>query len=222
MSAVGVVMLLAGKDLRIESRGWQTLGLVVVLGILIEVVLALGMGQASSGVRATAILWVTYLLGGVLCFEKTMAVERHNDAMAGLLLAPVDRGLIYLGKLCANLALLGVLAAVVTPVGMLFFGFDLSAAPGAFAAVVGLSLVGYAGVGTLFSGVTSASGAQGGLLALLVFPLSLPLVITSTQVLAGVMDRGEALDLGGLGLIAVFDVIFLTASWMVFELVVEP
>lgn len=222
MSAVSVIMLLAGKDLRIESRGRQTLGLVIMLGILIEVVLALGMGQASSGLRATAILWVTYLLGGVLCFEKTMAVERHNDAMAGLLLAPVDRGLIYLGKLCANLALLGALAAVVTPVGIVFFGFDLSAAPGAFAAVVGLSLVGYAGVGTLFSAVTSAARAPSGLLALLVFPLSLPLVITSTQVLGGVMDRGETLDMGGLGLIALFDVIFLTASWMVFELVVEP
>lgn len=222
MSAVRVVMLLAGKDLRIEARGRQTLGLVVVLGILIEVVLALGLGQASSGLRATAILWVTYLFGGVLCFEKTMAVERQHDAMAGLLMAPVDRGLIYLGKLCANLALLGALAAVVTPVGIVFFGFDLSAAPGAFAAVIGLSLVGYAAVGTLFSAVTSASRLQGGLLAMVVFPLSLPLVITSTQVLAGVMDRGEALDMSGLGLIAVFDVIFLTASWMVFELVVEP
>lgn len=222
MSAVRVVMLLAGKDLRIEARGRQTLGLVVVLGILIEVVLALGLGQASSGLRATAILWVTYLFGGVLCFEKTMAVERQHDAMAGLLLAPVDRGLIYLGKLCANLALLGALAAVVTPVGIVFFGFDLSTAPVAFAAVVGLSLLGYAAVGTLFSAVTSASRLQGGLLAMVVFPLSLPLVITSTQVLAGVMDRGEALDMGGLGLIAVFDVIFLSASWMVFELVVEP
>lgn len=222
MKAVRTIMLLAGKDLRVESRGWQTLGQVVVLGILIEVVLALGMGQASSGLRATAILWVTYLLGGVLCFEKTMSVERQHDAMAGLLLAPVDRGLIYLGKLCANLALLLALAAVVTPVGMVFFGFDLSAAPGAFAAVVGLSLVGYAAVGTLFSAVTSAARVQGGLLALLVFPLSLPLVITSTQVLAGVMDRGEMMDMGGLGLIAVFDIVFLTASWMVFELVVEP
>ncbi|MCL4222254.1 MAG: heme exporter protein CcmB [Phycisphaerales bacterium] len=222
MSAVRVVMLLAGKDLRIEARGRQTLGLVVVLGILIEVVLALGLGQASSGLRATAILWVTYLFGGVLCFEKTMAVERQHGAMAGLLLAPVDRGLIYLGKLCANLALLGALAAVVTPVGIVFFGFDLSAAPGAFAAVIGLSLVGYAAVGTLFSAVTSASRLQGGLLAMVVFPLSLPLVITSTQVLAGVMDRGEALDMSGLGVIAVFDVIFLTASWSVFELVVEP
>lgn len=224
MNALRLVWMLAEKDLRIEARRREAIALVVVLGVLIEVVLALGLGpeRVSAGSGATAILWVTYLFGGALCFEKTMAVERHDDALAGLLLAPVDRGLIYLAKLSANLALLLGLAAVVTPVGVVLFGFDLSSGWAAFAGVVLASLVGYAAIGTLFSAVVASSRLQGGLLALVVFPLSLPLVIASTQMLAGVFERGEPLHAGALGVIVAFDVIFLTVSWLVFELVIEP
>ena len=119
------IMLLTAKDLRIEARSRQTLGLVIMLGILIIVVLGLGLsaqGKAPA-FSATAILWVAYLFGGVLCFENTMAVERHDGALAGLLAAPIDRGVIFAGKLLSNLALMFTLACVVTPVAIVLFNF---------------------------------------------------------------------------------------------------
>jgi heme exporter protein B len=217
------IAVLAGKDLRIEARSRQTLGLVTVLGVLIVVVLGLGLGahENVAGFQATAVLWVAYLFAGVLCFEKTMAVERSEGAMAGLLLAPVDRGVIYLAKLLANLVLMLAVALVVTPAGVLFFGFDLSAAPGAFVLVVGVSMVGFAAVGTLFAAVVSSSRLQGGLLALMIFPVTLPLVIVSTRLLTGIFRDGHPLDGGTLGIIVAFDAIFLAASWLVFEWVLE-
>src|SRR6266545_3667077 len=126
--ALDQFVLLVGKDLKIEARTRQTLSLVVVLGILIIVVLGLGLGTQNNvaGFNATAVLWVAYLFSGVLCFEKTMAVERNDGVLAGLMLAPLDRGLIYLAKLASNLVLMLAVALVVTPAGILFFGFDLS------------------------------------------------------------------------------------------------
>jgi len=224
MIALRQILLLLGKDLRIEARTRQALALVLVLGILIVVVLALGLqgGNTRGGLSATAILWVAYLFGGAMCFEKTMAVETHDGALAGLLMAPMDRGVIYLSKLLANLVLMATLAIVITPVGVVLFGFDLSRAPLAFASVVGASLIGYAAIGTLFSGLVASSRLSGGLLAVVVFPLSLPLVIASTQLLKGVFEHGNALDASAMGVIVAFDVIFLTVSWIVFELVIEP
>lgn len=215
---------LVAKDLRIEARTRQTLGLVIVLGILIIVVLGLGLGAQQQGIgyRATAVLWVAYLFGGVLCFEKTMALERHDGAMAGLMLAPVDRGVIYFAKLISNLAMMLAVAAVVTPAGVLFFAFDLSAAPGQFAAIMALGILGFAAVGTLFAAVVSSSRLAGGLLAMIVFPVSLPLVITSTQMMLAVFRDGRTIDLSSMGIIAAFDVIFLAASWVMFEYVLEP
>ena len=218
------VALLMAKDLRIEARGRQTMGLVVVLGILIIVVLGLGLGAGRpiSGFGATAILWVAYLFAGVLCFEKTFAVERSDDALAGLLAAPIDRGVIYLAKLLTNLILIFALAVVITPVAIVLFRFDLSAAPVSFAVVMFLGITGFAAVGTLFSAAVSSTRFQGGLLAMLVFPLSLPVVIVSTQMMRAIFEKGEPLGGQGLATLGAFDIIFLVMSWLVFELVLEP
>lgn len=222
-SPLSQLLALIGKDLRIESRSRQTLGLVVVLGLLIIVVLGLGLNARSAkGFSATAVLWVAYLFSGVLCFEKTMGVERNDGAIAGLLMAPVDRGVIFIAKLISNLVLMLAVAAVVTPAGILFFSFDLSAAPAAFAVVMSLSILGFAAVGTLFAAMVSSTRLQGGLLAMMVFPVALPLVIASTQLLLRVFREGQALAAGDLGVIVAFDVVFLVASWLLFEWVLEP
>ncbi|MCC6676425.1 MAG: heme exporter protein CcmB [Phycisphaerales bacterium] len=225
MNTLRASLLLAAKDLRIERRGYQTLGLVIVLGVLIVVVLAmaLGTGGAGPGPGAAAILWVAYLFGGTLCFEKTMAVERQDDALAGLLLAPIERGAVFAGKLLANLTLMFCLAAVITPVGILLFHFDLSAAPVRYALITTLGMIGFAAIGTLFAAAAASSRLQGGLLAMLVFPLTLPVVLTSTQLMLATFDPARAQSgAAGLSILVAFDVIFLAASWLAFDLLIEP
>ena len=223
MNIFGQILTLVGKDLRIEGRTRATLGLVVVLGVLIVSVLALGFSghPAEAKVGTPAILWVAYLFAGVLCFEKTMAVERQDGALAGLLLAPIDRGVIYVAKLLSNLILMFAVAAVITPVGVLFFAFDLSAALGGFIAIIAISMVGFAAIGTLFAALVSSTRLAGGLLALVIFPVVLPLVITSTQMITAMFD-GRPTDAMGMAILVAFDAIFLAASWIVFELVLEP
>lgn len=235
------------KDLRIEGRTRQTLGLVLVLGVLVVSVLGLGLAQIGRARVATgaatapatamaaedataplitlatpAILWVAYLFSGVLCFEKTMAVERQDGALAGLLLAPIDRGVIFASKLLSNLILMLAVAAVITPAGILFFDLDLSPAPGGFVAVIVISMLGFAAVGTLFSALVSSSRLQGGLLALVIFPIILPLVIASTSQMNAMFAGGGSPGGVGLAILIAFDVIFLTVSWLVFEVVLEP
>lgn len=221
--ALSQIALLTGKDLRIETRTRQTIGLIVVLAILIVVVLGVGLARPDrSGFAATAILWVAYLFGGVLCFEKTMDVERNDDALAGLLLAPVDRGVIFASKLLSNLVLIFGLAIVVTPVAVLLFGFDLSGGFGAFVAIIAVAIIGFAAIGTLFSAAVSSTKLQGGFLAMIIFPLSLPIVLYSTQLLLKVFQDGGELNVQALAGLGAIDVLFLIGSWLVFELILEP
>ncbi len=223
MRVLRQISMLAMKDLRIESRSRQTIGLVVVLGILIVTVLGLGLSvEQTAGPAATGILWVAYLFSGVLCFEKTMAVERQDGALAGLLLAPLDRGVIYAGKLVSNLALMLAVAVVITPVGVLFFHFDISGHLLGFLGIMGLSMVGFAAVGTLFAAVVSSSRLQGGLLAMVVFPITLPLVVTSTRMTAQLYETGTGVDGKAFAVLLAFDLIFLAVSWIAFEWVIEP
>ena len=231
MLALQQVATLTAKDLRIEGRTRQTLGLVLVLGVLIVSVLGMGFGDnpqlAATG--TPAILWVAYIFSGVLCFEKTMAVERQDGALAGLLLAPIDRGVIYFSKLLSNLLLMLAVATVVTLVGLLFFRFDLSPAPWGFVLIIAISMLGFAAVGTLFAALVSSTRLQGGLLAMVIFPIILPLVIASTSQLNAMFRSGATPGLfgpdgniSGLSILIAFDAIFLVVSWLVFELVLEP
>jgi heme exporter protein B len=224
IAAINQIGCLIAKDLRIEARNRQTVGLVAVLGILIVTVLGLGLGAQNnlSSFSATAVLWFAYLFSGVLCFEKTFIVERDDSVLAALLMSPIDRGVIYLAKLVSNVVLILAVAAIVTPAGVLFFGFDLSAAPLTFAGIMALSILGFAAVGTLFAAMLSSTRLAGGLLAMLIFPITLPLVLVSTQMMMRTFRDGLAPSIGAVGVLVAFDVIFLTVSWIVFEWVLEP
>ena len=57
---------------------------------------------------------------------------------------------------------------------------------------------------------------------MVIFPITLPVVIASTQLLLGIFRDGRALSGAGLTVLIAFDVIFLAVSWIVFELVLEP
>jgi heme exporter protein B len=124
--------------------------------------------------------------------------------------------------LASNVVLILAVATVVTPAGVLFFGFDLSPAPGTFAGVMGLSIVGFAAVGTLFAAMASSTRLQGGLLAMMVFPVTLPLVLVSTQLMTRAFRDGVPPAASAVGVLVAFDVIFLVVSWLVFEWVLEP
>jgi heme exporter protein B len=210
MSTLRLIALLVAKDLRAEARSWQTLGLLIVIGLLIVTVL----GITGEGGRGSAALWTAYLFSGALCFERTMAVERRDDALAALILSPLTRGAMYAAKAATNLCMLLALVAIVTPVGLVFFGMSLRCTPATAAAALLLSMVGYAAAGTLFSAVSTRGSGPAGLVPLLVFPLTLPLVIASASLLDG---RG-----GSLPILIAFDLIFIAGGWLASELLLEP
>ena len=89
-------------------------------------------------------------------------------------------------------------------------------------ALLSLGTIGYAAVGTLFAAMVSSTRLQGGLLAMMIFPIALPLVMVSTQLLMKTFRDGIAPSFGAVGVLVAFDVIFLVVSWLVFEWVLEP
>lgn len=220
MSFLRGATAIIGKDLRLELRTRRTAGLVIVLGLLIVTVLGLGLRPGEGGRGAAAILWVAYLFSGMLCFERTMSVEREDNALAALVLSPAGPGALYAAKLVANLVMILAVAAVATPVGVAFFGLDLAAPPAQLLAVLGLSLLGLAAVGTLFSAAVSGRRA-GGALPLLVLPLLLPLVLVSTAQLAA-LESGQSAAPAAMPVLLAFDAIFVTAGWMAYEHILDP
>ena len=139
-------------------------------------------------------------------------------SMDRLLLCPVDRKAIYLAKLLGNMLFIGVVEIVALPIFAALF--DVPLFVGALLPIVFLGTLGIAAVGTLFAAMAAATRARELLLPILVFPLIVPVVIGAVRA-TGTLLVPAANEPPWLGLIAAFDVIFLTVSMLTFEYVVE-
>lgn len=213
----------AGKDLRLEIRSRERIASMLTFAVLVAVVFSFALDPAVRARSvAGAMLWVTILFAATLGVGRSFALEREQDALAGVLSAPVDRGAIYLGKFVANLALLALAELVVFPVYALFFQLDYGGALGPLVLVVALASVGVTALGTLFSAVVVHTRLGETALPVLLLPLLIPVVIyaagTTQRLLLG---RPVSEMLGSLRMLAAFDLIFLIVCTLLFGAVVE-
>jgi heme exporter protein B len=171
---------------------------------------------------APGFLWVSFLLAGVLGLDKSFGQERENGCMEGLLLSPVGRGVIYLGKMAGNGLFLAAILALLVPLYSLLFGLSLDIRWTALAAVAFGTVLGFSALGTLLGGLVASLRGKEVLLPLLLFPLVAPLLIAAVQLTGAVLD-GEALagQAPWLRLMAAFDAVYLIVALFLFEYVVE-
>jgi heme exporter protein B len=223
------LVALVGKDLKTELRTREVLATTLVFPLVLLLVFrfAFEVGDLVS-LRAAApgVIWASALLASILSLTRSFAAEREDDRILGLLLAPVDRGTIFLAKLAANLAFLFLVEAVTLGAFGLFFAFDIGPALPALVPVVALGTVGISAVGTIFSAMAVNTRARESLLPLLLFPALTPVllaVLEYTRVgLANATARGSAgVEGHWLGTLIAFDVVFVAAGWILFEYVVE-
>lgn len=171
---------------------------------------------------ASGLLWVTMLLAGVLGLSKSFQQEKDQGCMEGLLLTPVHRGVLYLGKMLSNTLFLGMIMLLLLPLFALFFQVSLR---GVWLPITGVLLggtIGFAALGTLLGGITASLKGREVLLPILLFPLLVPIVVVVVH-LTGVLLEGNSLweQLRWLQLLAAFDTVFLIVSFLVFEFVME-
>ena len=64
-----------------------------------------------SKARAAGILWIAIAFSGTLALGRTFERERQSETLRALLMAPVDRPALYVGKLAGVLLLLAAVEA---------------------------------------------------------------------------------------------------------------
>ena len=212
------------KDLLIELRTKETLASLLLLGLLTLVVLSFAFDPTSPLREAAApgVLWVALIFAGTLGMNRSLVREREHDCVDGLLLAPLDRGTIYLAKAAGNFLFMVMAQVVLLPIFVFFFNLPLGTTVAELTPVLLLGLLGFAAVGTLFAAVSLRTRAREVMLPLLMLPLAAPLFIAGIQASAQLL-AGEPFATVGhwLRLLAAFDVVFLVVGWLAFEYVVE-
>jgi heme exporter protein B len=212
------------KDLLIELRTKETLASLLLLGLLTLVVLSFAF-DPTTPLRAAAapgVLWVALIFAGTLGMNRSLLRERDNDCLHGLMLAPLDRGTIYLAKTIANFLFMVAAQIILLPLFVFFFNLPMASTVISLTPLLLLALFGFAAVGTLFAAVSLRTRAREVMLPLLMLPLAAPLFIagiqSSAQLLAGEPFSAVA---HWLRLIGAFDVVFVVVGWLAFEYVVE-
>jgi heme exporter protein B len=222
--AVRLVLAIAAKDIRAELRSRTALLSAVVFAALVLVIFNFARDPTALAAvdLAPSVLWVTFALAAMVALNRAFTVERENGALDGLLLAPVPRGAVFLGKLVANLAFVGTVEAVALPLFVLFFNVDLGHALPGLLGVTVLATIGFVAVGTLFSAMAVRTRFAELMLPVLLLPFMVPPLIGAVQVTARLLaDRPLSEMMGWLRLLALYDVVFVTLCTMAFASVVD-
>ena len=95
--------VIARKDLRIEVRGRHAVGTMVPFAatILIAFGFAFGPGRDVLERVAPGLLWMALLFSAVMASRRAYQVETEDGALEGLLLAPIDKATVFVGKTVA-------------------------------------------------------------------------------------------------------------------------
>lgn len=216
------VGLILWKDILLEFRSKDIILSVAVFGLLVVIVFSFALNVTPRLVSqlAPGILWVAFAFAGILAMNRAFVREKEQGGLEGLLLTPVSRDAIFLGKVLAIFIFMLVIEFILLPVFAVMLGF--SAFSFMLLLTIVLATLGFATVGTLFSAIAVQTRSREIMLPVLFFPIVLPVIIAaveaSTQAIGG--DGGVGIG-RWLPLIGVFDALFLVICPWVFSFVVE-
>ncbi|GAB4110275.1 MAG: heme exporter protein CcmB [Acidobacteriota bacterium] len=224
MKSLRLIWTLAAKDLLVEYRSRQAFLTTLFFALLILIIFNFAFDPGDQAIRAAApgILWVSLLFPGVIQLNRSFQSEREEGTLYGLILSPVDRGILFLGKSLANWLLLTLVDLFILGAFLVFYNLPLGPRLGWLPVLLVLVGLVFSSVGTLFAAMVSGVRARDVLLPILLFPILVPMVIAAVNATRELLGEGEMEFFGQwLRLLAVADVILLAGSYLLFEYVVD-
>ncbi len=212
------------KDLLIELRTKDTLNSMLFFGVVVLVVFSFAMESLRGSIRPAVpgILWVAFAFSGTLGLNRMFAAEKENGCLQGLLMVPVDRGIIYFGKMLASTAFMLISEVIIFVLCLVFFNLTVWEEIPYLAPVFLIGTLGFTAVGTLLSAVAVNTKLREVLLPLILFPVILPVLVNAVEATNIILNTHEyaALKLP-LTIMSAFTIVFGTLSYLLFEHVLE-
>ncbi|MEO7272657.1 MAG: heme exporter protein CcmB [Vicinamibacterales bacterium] len=213
--------LITQKDLLIEVRSREILYTTLFFAVSCVLVFAFGFvdeGRALDG-AAAGILWIAIAFSGTLALGRTFERERQSETIRALLMTPVDRPALYLGKLAGVLLLLASVEAIIVPLIALMFQAPIFAHPWLMGGLLATGTLGFAAVGTLFAAMLGRSRSRDVLLPVLLYPITIPVIIAGVRGTAALLAPEVDLPMARvwLSMLVFFDLVFVTLALWTFE-----
>lgn len=229
-SAFAQYRTLLAKDVRQELRTREMLTSMAVYSLLVLTVYGAALAQVGDKLQivsfAGGLLWALIVFTSLLGLNRSFSHETESGCLEGILLAPVDRAVVFLAKATSNLLFLLAVELVTVPLFFVFFLSGAALPPTAPFMVLPLLVgtVGVAGVGTLLSTMAIDTRGKDVLLAILFIPVAFPLLyacVSATGVALAGVEGTFATFWRSLALAGAYDVVMIAAAWGLYEFVLD-
>ncbi len=221
------VFTIVWKDIVLELKTREVISSMLFFSFLVILIFnfAFDLDMRSDDLvnLAPGVLWVCFTFAGILGLNRSFLIEKEEGGITGLMLAPVDRSLIFIGKVLSNFLFMLIVEILSAVAFLVLFNFNTlyeRALP--LIVILLLGTLAFAVIGTLFSAITVNTKAREILLPLLFFPVLAPVVIAAVSS-TGIVLRGGGLEKAAqwLKIMSVFDILFFAIGIAVFGYVLE-
>jgi heme exporter protein B len=223
MSLLANASVLLGKELRTEFRSRELLTTTVVFILMVIVLFSFTFDPSSAESRrfGPGLLWLAFLFAASLMLQPCFLREQTNDTLSALRLSVDDPFAIFLAKVVANTFFLLLTEFLLLPIFSVLYNIPVLPVLGWLILVLFLGSLGVSIAGTALSAISAQARMRELLLPLLLLPLLTPVLVASTEVTAALLDPAPYVSWKGIGFLAVFDLVFLTALWLFGEYLLE-
>ena len=212
------------KDLASEWRARRVWPAMLVFAAVVALVFSMQMDLAPDQRSriAGALVWLAVFFAGMPAIDRSLASEHDEGCWDALRLYPMPGTLIYLAKLFVNFIALASLECFIVPLFVALGSIPLGAHPCHVAIVAALANFSISAVGTLASALMAGTRHGGGLVALVVLPLSVPVLLAAAEATRLLMEGDPGPEWWRwIQLLAAFAIVFLAAGIALFEYAVE-
>ena len=216
------VLAIVQKDIATELRTKENLSAMIVFSLLVLVIFnfAFELQGVDITVLGAGVLWVAFTFSGILGLGRSFAAEKDKGSLEGLLLSPVDRGAVFLGKALSNLIFISVMEAVTLPLFAILNNAGMPWWP--LVPYIFLGTIGFAAMGTLLGAVAASTKMREVMLPILLFPVAIPLLMAAVKLTGGAFQASDFSSVSSwFSILITYDVVFVVVAFLVFEYVVE-
>tara|TARA_B100000519_G_C14167524_1_gene402275 strand:+ start:195 stop:872 length:678 start_codon:yes stop_codon:yes gene_type:complete len=184
------IWYISAKDIKFEIQRKELLVLTTIFSFTCVVIFNISIDVTTdSYVRVLpGILWVTIFFTAVLGLNRFLSRERDSGNFESLLLLPISRDILFLGKVTTLFMFMIILEILIFPIFTIIFNINLIHIPIILVAV--LATLGISVLGTIIGSMTSNTGVKETLLPILLFPLIFPILLAAIEVTGSVL-RGQ-------------------------------
>ena len=212
------------KDITSELRTKEVLISMCFFAFLVLIIFNFAFFTGIGGTEGilSGMLWVAFIFSGLLGLNQTFGSEKDRGSLQGLLLCPVSRAAIYMGKVIGNFLFMSIMEILILGLFTILFRINLWGVLTPLSLIIVLGTLGFVFVGTIFSAMSVNARAREILLSIILFPIVIPLIIACVKATEKIFaGRSLAEIYGWLRILLAFDIIFFLLSYWTFDFVVE-